>query len=274
MLSTRTKVRIAYVLYHLLRALGVRDSQLVKRSGIQFRLDLREGIDLSIFLFGGFQSAVADVSIGDASPVILDVGANIGAIALPLAKRHPLAHVHCFEPTHFAISKLRENVRLNPELAERIIVNHTFVGSASGTMPQPKTYASWRIDGDQTGSRHSAHMGALMDATDAVTSLDDYVEANRIERVHLLKIDTDGHEMGVLRGCQRLLQHCRPLIVMEVCPYLLEEQGVTLASFKDLLEPLGYALTDIRSGRVVDERLLARMPYGGSIDVLASPREP
>ena len=270
MLATESKIKLARVLFRLLKLAGFRDEQVVTRSGVRFQLDLREGIDLSIFLFGGFQNHVTSVSIGATGPVIVDVGANIGAITLPLARRHARAQVHSFEPTYFALEKFRRNLALNPTLAARVTVNPCFVGSTSGTMPEAKAYASWRLD-DTTGAEvHDTHFGLMKEATATRTSLDDYVAANDIPQVHLIKIDTDGQEFEVLAGAQKLIAVSRPCIVMEMCPYLLEENHLT---FKDYVQVLGpsYRMTDLRTRRPLDEKSFARVSPRGGIDVLAEP---
>ncbi|WP_395752348.1 FkbM family methyltransferase [Prosthecobacter sp.] len=268
MLSTESKIRLARVLYRLLKLAGFRDEQFVTRSGVRFQLDLREGIDLSLFLFGAFQNHILSVSPQSAAPVIFDVGANIGAITLPLAQKHPSAQIHSFEPTHYALEKLRRNLALNPALAQRVTVNACFVGRNSGTNSAAKAYASWPVDGTTTADSHAAHLGLMRDATAACTSLDDYVASNAIPRVHLIKIDTDGQEHEVLAGAQKLIASNRPRIIMEMCPHLLEENRLTLKDFADVLGP-GYRMTDLQTGRAFDEQALARLPRRGGTDVLA-----
>lgn len=270
MLSTESKIKLARVLYRLLKLAGVGDSQLVTRSGVRFQLDLREGIDLSIFLFGGFQNHVVSVSPGVPDAVVFDVGANIGAITLPLARRHPSAQFHCFEPTHYALEKLRRNLELNPALAARVVVNSCFVGSSSGVTQEAQAYASWRVDGPAAGDAHDTHFGVKMASTTTRTSLDDYVAARQIPKVHLIKIDTDGHEFEVLAGAQKLMATSRPRIILEMCPYLLEEKGLTLKDYTEVLGA-GYRMTTLPSRRPFDEKALARIPRRGSMDVLAEP---
>ncbi|MDB6007479.1 MAG: hypothetical protein JWR15_4466 [Prosthecobacter sp.] len=270
MLSTASKIKLARVLYRLLKLAGFRDEQAATRSGVRFQLDLREGIDVSIFLFGRFQNHVVSVSPGSDAPIIFDVGANIGAITLPLALRYPQAQLHSFEPTYFALEKFRRNLALNPDLATRVTVNPCFVGSTSGTMLEAKAYASWRVDGATGGEVHGTHFGHKMEATTAQTSLDDYVQVNHIPKVHLLKIDTDGQEFEVLVGAQKLIATSRPRIVMEMCPYLLEEKRLTLNDYVQVLGP-GYRMTELRTGRSFDDKAFARVSRRGGIDVLAEP---
>ncbi len=270
MLNTASKIKLARLLYRLLKLAGFHDEQLVTRSGVRYQLDLREGIDLSIFLFGGFQHHVTAVPPGADDAVIFDVGANIGAITLPFARRYPRAQVHCFEPTHYALGKLKLNLALNPTLAERVVVNPIFVGSTSGAVPETQAYASWRVDGAGGSAVHDTHLGSKMAAVAVQTSLDDYVKAHDIAKLHMLKIDTDGHELEVLKGARQIIATQRPRIVMEMCPYLLRERGLSLADYVDVLGS-ACRMRDLQSGKVLDEKFLARLPAGGGIDVLIEP---
>ena len=45
--------------------------------------------------------------------LVLDVGGNIGAYAIPLAKADPSIEVHAFEPNPHAIARFKRNLRLN-----------------------------------------------------------------------------------------------------------------------------------------------------------------
>lgn len=85
----------------------------VRRDGIHWDLDLSEGIDFAIFLLGGLELRTLRlyrrlVQPGD---TVLDVGANIGAHALPLARLVGASgRVVAFEPTQFAFCKLQRNL--------------------------------------------------------------------------------------------------------------------------------------------------------------------
>ena len=125
MLSTAQKIRIARVLsggvIGLRRTLGLPSEVTTRRGGVRWRLDLTEGIDLSIYLLGAFEPATVKlyrrlVKPGD---VVLDIGANIGAHVLPLAVLvGDAGRVIAFEPTRYACRKLQANLALNPRLGE------------------------------------------------------------------------------------------------------------------------------------------------------------
>ena len=75
-----------------------------------------------------------------------------------------------------------------------------------------------------TGTPHS---------TEGVPSitLDEFVSARNLDKVDLLKIDTDGHELSVLKGAHETIRKCRPLVIFEAGLYLMEERGVDFRSF-------------------------------------------
>jgi len=67
-------------------------------------------------------------------------------------------------------------------------------------------------------------------------TLDQFIETNSIQKIDLIKLDVDGFELKVLRGGQKTLQKFKPLILFELCPYVLREHGTSaeemLGSFK------------------------------------------
>src|ERR1700738_4527601 len=93
MLTTKAKIKIAAALSRIVRtartAFGAAsDSVLMKRDGITWRLDLKEGIDFAIFL-GLYERSTTkairrSVRLGQ---IVLDVGANIGTHTLELARQ-------------------------------------------------------------------------------------------------------------------------------------------------------------------------------------------
>ena len=56
--STKFKIRVANLLYRMLRLVGVSPVRIIEREGIRYQVDLAEGIDLSLFLFGHYQKNV------------------------------------------------------------------------------------------------------------------------------------------------------------------------------------------------------------------------
>jgi FkbM family methyltransferase len=274
-MTTQSKLRIARLLYRALKLAGFKDQTVVRRSGVRFNLDLREGIDLSVFLFGGFQRHVAPGRLFQIPPdaMIFDVGANVGSVCLPLAAALPHSTVYAFEPTDYAFEKLRSNISLNPDLQTRVHPFQMFVSSRRDETSELAAFSSWRVDTLEEGDlRHTIHGGTQKPATKKQTSLDDFIVTQGIERVDFIKIDTDGHELEVLCGATNTMRRFKPVIIFELTKYLLRERGVSFADYESLLAPLGYKLLDTRSGQRVSGQSIEKVvPNHGGIDVLALP---
>ena len=129
--STATKVALARVVSTTLVRLGVRTPRQIRRHGLTFDVDIREGIDLSLFLFGSFERDILSTikTLVPPNGIFIDVGANIGALTLPVAAYLQRGHVYAIEPTDFALTKLRRNLALNPAVSERVTTIQSFVAA-------------------------------------------------------------------------------------------------------------------------------------------------
>lgn len=233
--------------------------------GVTFDLDLGEVIDVNLYL-NNYEREVAAAIDRWTKPgmTVLDIGANIGAHALHLAKLvGPSGRVIAFEPTDFAFAKLKRNVALNPSLrvepVKVALSDHT--RSATGV----DFRASWRTD----GSRRDG-----LSTVDFVR-LDDWLAANGVERIDLMKIDIDGHEYPMFAGGTATFARWRPRLLMEaVGPHFNDDARNPYR----ILESLGYTFNELKSGEPVTvEQMRDRLPRNEtdhislSMNVLASP---
>lgn len=279
-LRTRHKIalaralRLPIVLFS--RALRKGTVQTVTRGGIAWSLDINEGIDLAVYIFGCFEPATSRALEALATPgvVVIDIGANIGSHTLPLARRvGNKGRVFAFEPTRFAHAKLKRNLDLNPLLASRVTLEQIFLTDRSAASLPEAVYSSWPLN--QSNNRHEKHGGVAKDTSGATAiMLDDYIVAQAIEHVHLIKLDVDGHECQVLRGANNILKTHRPVIVMELAPYALREAGESLEELIGILNKAGYSLYAETSQAILPmdvDQLGAMVVDGGSINVIAKP---
>jgi FkbM family methyltransferase len=236
-------------------------------------LDLREGIDLAIYLFGYFEYETVHAYRRILKPgdTVLDIGANIGAHTLHMARCvSPAGRVIAFEPTAYAYNKLRQNISLNPSLANLIQDEQIMLVGSDNAQVKPQLYSSWQIH-DAAASNHPKHGGRLMDTTGAHNeALDSYITEHKIGAVSLIKIDVDGHECQVLRGARNLLWRDKPILLMEIMPYGLDETGDSLHELLAILSTHGYKLygLDRRTPLPLDSSLQNKIPSAGGINVI------
>ena len=204
--STKFKIRVANLLYHMLHLVGVSPVRIIERKGIRYQVDLAEGIDLSLFLFGHYQKHVTHNNLFSLPQncVVLDVGANFGVISLSLMNQYPSAIIYAFEPTDYAFKKLKINIDLNPEARNHIKPCQLFVSDHEDSPKESHVYSSWRVD-RLVKEIHPIHCGILKSASCKTVTIDEFVHKNDIDRVDFIKIDTDGNELAVLRGAKETL---------------------------------------------------------------------
>jgi FkbM family methyltransferase len=248
-------------------------NQIVVRKGITFALDLSEGIDLSIFLFGTFQQHVFKNSLPP-DAVVLDIGANLGFMSLSFARQLPLGRVYAFEPTHYAFTKLLRNLELNPDLAKCVFPVRSFVADSVRDSADMIAYSSWKVDFPPTVDSHRIHQGIPQNAVNTpTTTIDVFVQQQALSRVDMIKVDTDGYELDILLGAKQTIAKFRPRIIFEVGLYLLHDRNVSFDLFLNLFDDLGYDLHEVASCAIISKsNYKKRIPVDATIDVLALPR--
>jgi FkbM family methyltransferase len=277
-LRTVHKIAAAKVLYRAVstarRAIGRSDQIITTKRGLRYELDLSEGIDLAVYVFGAFESSTGKALANYVKPgmTVLDIGANIGSHTLHLAKLvGATGRVYAFEPTTFAYVKLLRNLSLNPELERRVVSQQCFLtGQDNDELPH-QIPSSWPLAGGQ--NLHPKHLGAQKSTGDArARALDSVLVEYSNPPVHLVKMDVDGFECDVLSGARRMMSTCKPIFVMELMPYIFLERGHSLEQLMSFFVPLGYQFFDEKTNKRLpsDAPSLSRMiGDGASINVIA-----
>jgi FkbM family methyltransferase len=249
-MKTKHKIflaKFAYYVVHALRAiLGKSDACQVKKSEINYDLDISQGIDFSIFLLGCFEPKTSRALEKLIRPgfVVIDVGANIGAHTLNIARLvGSTGQVIACEPTDFAFLKLAKNIDLNPHLRSRVTALQCFLGPVAEHKVPKLIYSRWPLKGGP--DLHQKHLGAKEVTTGAKpTSIDEIVKNLDLKRIDLVKLDVDGFECEVLAGAKSVLWKYKPVFVMELAPYVLNERGCSLKIILDIFSEYRYNLFD------------------------------
>ncbi len=272
---TRIKLFFARVLYHAVKLFFGTEKRIIKRHGLYFEVDISEGLDLSLFLLGGFQKHVSNnkyISL-DEDDVIFDVGANVGIMTLYFAQKVKKGKVFAFEPTHYAYQKLERNIAINPKLKENIQTVQAFFTSKEKKRSEIHAFSSWKIDKGIASEQHQVHGGTAMSIEGVpVTTLDEFVKKHRINRLDFIKIDTDGHEFDILTGAEKTVKQLRPKIIFELGQYVMDEKGITFMDYLHYFNRLKYTLSDASSNKSITAGNFEKMiPTKSTIDILAVP---
>lgn len=180
---------------------------------------------------------------------VVDVGANVGYIALLLARRvGPGGRVVCLEPVPENLVELRRNADLNR--LRQVEVLPVAAGDRDGSV------------GMQSG----------LNGVIAPAAGDLVVEIRRLDslalpRVDLVKIDVEGFEAAVVHGMSGLLEAQRPRLFLELHPDLVQAIGELRAVLAEL-EHRKYELCAYRPVRTgsLARRAVARYLGLGALE--------
>ena len=147
------------------------------------------------------QSGEANFAISHLSKVkkgiIFDVGANVGNYSKSLIEVNQNVDIFCFEPHPSTFQKLLSNVN---HLGIKSF--NLGVGSSNGTL---NLYDYAGNDSSSHASLYKEvieeiHKGQAVEHEVKIITLTAFANEHKIERVLLLKIDTEGYELEVLKG--------------------------------------------------------------------------
>jgi len=256
------------------RILGFGPEVKAVRHGLRWQLDLREGIDFSIWLLGSFEPRTVRCygHIVHKGQVVLDIGANVGAHTLHFARLVGSAgRVVAFEPTRFAYEKLCRNIEINREVANQIHALQMMLVDRPGRSAEAQIYSSWPLVAAE--DVHPLHRGRQMDTTGCrAITLDESVAELMLEHVDFIKLDVDGHELKVLQGGQKTFARFRPDVLLELAPYVFDEHPDEFESLLKLLWSWDYTLHRVGKSNALPNDvggIRALIPEGAGINVVA-----
>jgi FkbM family methyltransferase len=159
----------------------------------------------------------------------IDVGANTGFYSLLAHAANAKIQTWAFEPNPAVFEKLRHHVEING-MAGSCQLYALAAGNATGSV-------KFQIPEDAT----MAHIaGPGEDGIEVpIRKLDDILPN---EPVDLVKIDVEGHEIGVLRGMTNILATSRPAIFFECLP------GSPSQEIEELFRQNRYRLLHLGAG--------------------------
>ena len=171
--------------------------------------------------------------LGDHRSLALDIGANIGMIAIALIRHGWFEEVVAVEPVPANLELLHHNIRQN-DLADRIHVHEVALAARRGTLDMA-------LDPINSGGHRVLPEGQGATRTDVidvpVRRLDDLIESGAVdwERVGLVWLDIEGREPAFFAGAACLRRAPVP-VVMELSPAFLRIGGDDLPAFFGTLD--------------------------------------
>jgi|GEM_PF-1559918 len=162
--------------------------------------------------------------------VVFDVGANCGQTSAAFLRYFPDAAIHAFEPSSASHAALLAAVGGSG----RVTCHRVALGAEAGAV-------HFTTFGTSVSNAIVADSASV--ATEVVRreTGDVFCAAQDIGRIGYLKIDTEGHDLEVLRGFTRMLAEQRiDALEVEAGMHHHNDKHVPLSDFMAFLAPLGY----------------------------------
>lgn len=238
----RGKSRLAKLLFKN-SLLKQRDVIIKGKYGCSYLLpNLYETIGFDIFVNGIYEPGTVGFLHNKlpSGATFLDLGANIGAITVPLAVQRKDINIICVEAAPWLVSYLKKNLVANELSGTRVI--------------DKALYNSDDLELNFYSPQEKFGKGSLSpvftrDAVKVKTiTLDSLVFELKIGRVDLIKIDVEGYEQNVFMGGKNLLTpESAPDILFEFVDWAEKHAGFTPGDAQRLLADWGYTLYTINT---------------------------
>jgi FkbM family methyltransferase len=170
-----------------------------------------EPIAQHLFTFGAYEKSTAEFIIGclPKGGTLIDVGANIGALAIPIAKERPDASIICIEADPELHRLLQENIKGNDCIGVQALC---YIVGANDQEMVP----FYRAPDESFGMGSVGPQFGVAPVYLRQARLDQLLSHAGLKVVDVIKIDVEGAELGVLRGASHMLcSNQPPAIIFE-----------------------------------------------------------
>lgn len=170
--------------------------------------------------------------------IILDIGANIGTWSIPLAVKN--RKIYSFEPFDSSFYALCGNIFKNNKESQ-VYPRHSALTDNIDKKTTIMLPESVNVGGCK-----------LIESEDSAQKINRYVletlDSFKFDKIDLIKLDVEGHELNVLKGGEQTILKCKPVILFECwdneSPHWrgIPNTGLELMSY---IKSLGYQINKI-----------------------------
>ena len=177
------------------------------------------------------QRDCADIAaIGCRIDIIFDVGANVGQTATHFRESFPKSTIHCFEPVKSTFETLTLSLVRDPQVICHNVALSDALGETTIYITDNSTMSSLKAPEQYTRAE-----------TVKLSTVDAYASKAGVDRIDILKIDAEGHDLKVLKGAGGLLSNGRIAFVLAEVGFMPgDDRHVLFDEVRELLRPYGH----------------------------------
>jgi len=177
---------------------------------------------------------------------ILDIGANVGDVTINALKSYPKAQVICFEPVKETFKILEKNLKsfsnrthlFNLALSDKKEtgeINITNFHGANSICPQARFH-----------QEINPHVREVNKEKINLVRMDDFSSKFPSQKIDIMKIDVEGHELNVLYGGENFIKNNVDVVLIEIA--LMRDQSLNNQSVFEIFsffKKAGFCLVNV-----------------------------
>ncbi len=192
--------------------------------------------------------------------IVFDVGANIGTKSLAYSLwLNKSGRVYAFEPFRPTFKFLQKNmVQNNFENIKCFSFgfssdsSNQYMGMPDRTQDARYAYKNGLLEGGlfsiyaiKESEVHEKRMICNF------TTMDNFVQEMNIKRIDFIKIDTEGHELHVLKGSKKTLNKFHPILQIEITSFTMKISDTDPVEILEFLSKIEYVFYQFEDRRLI-----------------------
>lgn len=176
--------------------------------------------------------------------VVFDIGANIGYYSLVLSKWQKKCKIYSFEPIPKTYNYLLSNIKLNQ--CSNIYTNNIALSNKDG---EEIFYYNKMLSGNSSMKVLNSNV-ELEEFRCKLSKMDTYVKDNLIEKIDVIKCDTEGSELLVFEGGIESIRRFKPAVYTEILRKWSKEFDYNSNDIINLFLNLGYSCFVVNKDKI------------------------
>ena len=237
----RGKRRIGKMIMKLSGVLSKSGVVVNTKAGKFYLPNLKDMISIDLFMNGFYEKGLVKM-LRDNVPskgVLIDVGANIGSISIPLSKMRPDIRIIAVEASPWIFKVLKRNIEANNAF-NITPLNYAVYSESGKTLPM---YAPKDLFGK--GSLKAVYTNDA-EMVETIT-IDDLKTMHDLPAIHFIKVDVEGFEASVFSGMSQLTVADRPKIIFEFSEWAEVAAGFRACEAQSIIISKGYRIQQMDS---------------------------
>lgn len=184
--------------------------------------------------------------------IMFDIGASNGVFSSKYLKKNPDCKIYCFEPNKLNYIKLKnntkniKNISIYPYAISDISGTKTFYESnytnSSSLLPFTENTKKWK-----NPSKSTPELKTINKYLVKCIRLDDFIKDNNIQYIDYLKIDTQGHDLNVIKSLGENIKIVKELVAeVQIVDYDLYKNQSKKDELLNYLENYNFKIKKVQ----------------------------